>query len=151
MNNAQRDDLLISLAKGLNNMQESLNDFRKEFNVKIDSVDQRLTNEIRIQSSKIDALAKDQNEFKEETHNNFKEVREDLDNFKEETRNNFKEVREDLNSFRKEHKDFKKETDESFKELIGISGNVFDNVYSEIKNHLNQHDIEIAELKVKLA
>ena len=205
MNNIQRDDLMLSLVKGLNNLQESLNVFRKDVNNKIDSVEQKLTSEIRIQSAKIDALAKDHNEFKEETRNNFKEVRDDLDNFKDETRNNFKEIRDDLDdfkeetrnnfkevrddlddfkeetrnnfkefrddlddfkeetrnnfkefrddldSFRKEHKDFKKETDDSLKELIGISGSVFDNVYSEIKNHLNQHDTEIAELKVKLA
>ena len=35
MTNAQRDELLISMAKGLNNLQESLNDTRKELKAEI--------------------------------------------------------------------------------------------------------------------
>ena len=43
MTNEQRDELLISLAKGLNNLQQSFNDFRKEIKEEINSVKRELT------------------------------------------------------------------------------------------------------------
>ena len=46
MTNAQRDELLISLSKGLNNLQESFNDFRKEIKEEIDSVKSELDERI---------------------------------------------------------------------------------------------------------
>ena len=83
MNNVQRDDLMLSLVKGLYNLQESLNDFRKDVNSKIDFVEQKLTSEIRIQSSKIDTLAKDHTVlFNEEPRKSFKEIRDEIAKFK---------------------------------------------------------------------
>ena len=82
--------------------------FDKKFNDKIDAVDEKLTSEIKIQSAKIDALAKD-------------------------------------------HEEFKNETRESLQEIININRDVYNKTYLETKDHLLRHDLEIKELKAKLA
>lgn len=43
MTNEQRDELLISLSKGLTNLQGSLNDLRTELTAKIEDVREELT------------------------------------------------------------------------------------------------------------
>ena len=46
MTETQRDELLLSLAKGLNNLQCSFNDFRVEIKTELKEVEQRLNNKI---------------------------------------------------------------------------------------------------------
>ena len=123
MNNAQRDDLLLSLAKGLNNLQESLNEFRKEVNNKFDYFEKKYDN-------KIDSV-------EQKLNDKIDSVNSDLS--------------EKIDNLTKDHEDFKNETKDTFKELIGINRDVFNSVYFETKNRLDQHDIEIDELKKKLA
>lgn len=123
MNNAQRDDLLLSLAKGLNNLQESLNEFRKEVNNKFDYFEKKY-------DDKIDSV-------EQKLNDKIDSVNSDLS--------------EKIDNLTKDHEDFKNETKDTFKELIGINRDVFNSVYFETKNRLDQHDIEIDELKKKLA
>ena len=77
MTDEQRDELLLSLAKGLNNLQCSFNDFRveikTELNTKIDSVEQKL-------NDKIDNVHISFNQKLEEVAKNSREeIKQDID------------------------------------------------------------------------
>ena len=134
MNNAQRDDLLLSLAKGLNNLQESLNEFRKEVNNKFDYFEKKYDNKIDSVEQKLNDKI---DSVEQKLNDKIDSVNSDLS--------------EKIDNLTKDHEDFKNETKDTFKELIGINRDVFNSVYFETKNRLDQHDIEIDELKKKLA
>ena len=83
MTDEQRDELLLSLAKGLNNLQCSFNDFRveikTELNTKIDSVEQKL-------NAKIDSVEQKLNDKIDNVHISFNQKLEEVaKNSREET------------------------------------------------------------------
>ena len=121
MTDEQRDELLLSLAKGLNNLQCSFNDFRveikTELNTKIDSVKKKIDSVEQKLNDKIDNVQISFNQKLEEVAKN---------------------SREDI----KQAIDFNnKGIIEMFKD-IWQSNKVFN-------KRLNQHDIEIKKLKAK--
>ena len=125
MTDEQRDELLLSLAKGLNNLQCSFNDFRveikTELNTKIDSVEQKL-------NAKIDSVEQKLNDKIDNVQISFNQKLEEV----------AKNSREDI----KQAIDFNnKGIIEMFKD-IWQSNKVFN-------KRLNQHDIEIKKLKAK--
>ena len=125
MTDEQRDELLLSLAKGLNNLQCSFNDFRveikTELNTKIDSVEQKL-------NAKIDSVEQKLNDKIDNVHISFNQKLEEV----------AKKSREEI----KQAIDFNnKGIIEMFKD-IWQSNKVFN-------KRLNQHDIEIKKLKAK--
>ena len=73
MTNEQRDELLVSLSKGLNNLQGSLNDFRSELKSDINNVNQSL-------NAKIDQTAKElRQEIREVAENASKEIKKEIE------------------------------------------------------------------------
>ena len=125
MTDEQRDELLLSLAKGLNNLQCSFNDFRveikTELNTKIDSVEQKL-------NAKIDSVEQKLNDKIDNVQISFNQKLEEV----------AKKSREEI----KQAIDFNnKGIIEMFKD-IWQSNKVFN-------KRLNQHDIEIKKLKAK--
>ena len=125
MTDEQRDELLLSLAKGLNNLQCSFNDFRveikTELNNKIDSVEQKL-------NAKIDSVEQKLNDKIDNVHISFNQKLEEV------AKNSREEIKQaiDFNN---------KGIIEMFKD-IWQSNKVFN-------KRLNQHDIEIKKLKAK--
>ncbi len=125
MTDEQRDELLLSLAKGLNNLQCSFNDFRveikTELNTKIDSVEQKL-------NAKIDSVEQKLNDKIDNVHISFNQKLEEV------AKNSREEIKQaiDFNN---------KGIIEMFKD-IWQSNKVFN-------KRLNQHDIEIKKLKAK--
>ena len=75
MTDEQRDELLLSLAKGLNNLQCSFHDFRveikTELNTKIDSVEQKL-------NAKIDSVEQKLNDKIDNVHISFNQKLEEV-------------------------------------------------------------------------
>ncbi len=136
MTNEQRDELLISIAKGLNNLQGAFNDFRVEiktelntkvnaldqkFTSKIDALDQKFTNKIDALDQRIDTLEKDN-----------------------------VQIKSDISALAKSQSEFRKETEANFKALPEIIRDIYKTNY-ETAEHLKKHDIEIQELQSKLA
>ena len=125
MTDEQRDELLLSLAKGLNNLQCSFNDFRveikTELNTKIDSVEQKL-------NAKIDSVEQKLNDKIDNVQISFNQKLEEV------AKNSREEIKQaiDFNN---------KGIIEMFKD-IWQSNKVFN-------KRLNQHDIEIKKLKAK--
>ena len=121
MTDEQRDELLLSLAKGLNNLQCSFNDFRveikTELNTKIDSVEKKIDSVEQKLNAKIDNVQISFNQKLEEV-----------------AKNSSEEIKQaiDFNN---------KGIIEMFKD-IWQSNKVFN-------KRLNQHDIEIKKLKAK--
>ena len=100
MTNNQRDELLISLAKGVNNLQSAFNDFRTEvraefnrlenkYDTKIDNIEQKLNQNIE----KTDALAEDYKKIKATVEQNSKRI-DALANDVAETKQFDKEIKE---------------------------------------------------------
>ena len=158
MTNEQRDELLITIAKGLNNLQGAFNDFRveirAELNTKVDALDQKFTSKIdaldqkftsKIDAldqkftSKIDALEKDNAQIKSDLSTLAKSKAE----FKEETKAHFE-------ALEKSQAEFKEETKANFKAASEVVRDIFKTNY-EADQHLKRHDIEIHELQSKLA
>ena len=136
MTDEQRDELLLSLAKGLNNLQCSFNDFRveikTELNTKIDSVEQKLNAKIdsveQKLNAKIDSVEQKLNDKIDNVHISFNQKLEEV------AKNSREEIKQaiDFNN---------KGIIEMFKD-IWQSNKVFN-------KRLNQHDIEIKKLKAK--
>ena len=132
MTDAQRDELLLSLAKGLNNLQCSFNDFRveikTELNTKIDSVEKKIDSVEQKLNAKIDSVEQKLNDKIDNVQISFNQKLEEV----------AKNSREDI----KQAIDFNnKGIIEMFKD-IWQSNKVFN-------KRLNQHDIEIKKLKAK--
>ena len=132
MTDAQRDELLLSLAKGLNNLQCSFNEFRveikKELNDKIDSVEQKIDSvELKL-NDKIDSVEQKLNDKIDNVQISFNQKLEEV------AKNASEEIKQaiDFNN---------KGIIEMFKD-IWQSNKVFN-------KRLNQHDIEIKKLKAK--
>ncbi len=129
MTNEQRDELLISMAKGLNNLQCAFNDFRveikAELNCKIDALDKKFTGKIdaldKKFTSKIDALEKDNIQIKS-----------------------------DIKELAKNQAEFRKETKINIEAASDIIRDVYKTNY-ETSQHIKRHDIQIQELQSKLA
>ena len=147
MTNEQRDELLITIAKGLNNLQGAFNDFRveirAELNTKVDALDQKFTSKIDALdqkfTSKIDALEKDNAQIKSD----LSALAKSQDEFKEETNAHFE-------ALEKSQAEFKEETKANFKAASEVVRDIFKTNY-EADQHLKRHDIEIQELQSKLA
>lgn len=132
MTDEQRDELLLSLAKGLNNLQCSFNDFRveikTELNTKIDSVEKKIDSVEQKLNAKIDSVEQKLNAKIDNVQISFNQKLEEV----------AKKSREEI----KQAIDFNnKGIIEMFKD-IWQSNKVFN-------KRLNQHDIEIKKLKAK--
>lgn len=132
MTDEQRDELLLSLAKGLNNLQCSFNDFRveikTELNTKIDSVEKKIDSVEQKLNAKIDSVEQKLNDKIDNVQISFNQKLEEV----------AKKSREEI----KQAIDFNnKGIIEMFKD-IWQSNKVFN-------KRLNQHDIEIKKLKAK--
>ena len=132
MTDEQRDELLLSLAKGLNNLQCSFNDFRveikTELNTKIDSVEKKIDSVEQKLNAKIDSVEQKLNDKIDNVHISFNQKLEEV------AKNSREEIKQaiDFNN---------KGIIEMFKD-IWQSNKVFN-------KRLNQHDIEIKKLKAK--
>lgn len=132
MTDEQRDELLLSLAKGLNNLQCSFNDFRveikTELNTKIDSVEKKIDSVEQKLNAKIDSVEQKLNAKIDNVQISFNQKLEEV------AKNSREEIKQaiDFNN---------KGIIEMFKD-IWQSNKVFN-------KRLNQHDIEIKKLKAK--
>ena len=132
MTDEQRDELLLSLAKGLNNLQCSFNDFRveikTELNTKIDSVEKKIDSVEQKLNAKIDSVEQKLNDKIDNVQISFNQKLEEV------AKNSREEIKQaiDFNN---------KGIIEMFKD-IWQSNKVFN-------KRLNQHDIEIKKLKAK--
>lgn len=132
MTDKQRDELLLSLAKGLNNLQCSFNDFRveikTELNTKIDSVEKKIDSVEQKLNAKIDSVEQKLNDKIDNVQISFNQKLEEV------AKNSREEIKQaiDFNN---------KGIIEMFKD-IWQSNKVFN-------KRLNQHDIEIKKLKAK--
>ena len=132
MTDEQRDELLLSLAKELNNLQCSFNDFRveikTEFNTKIDSVEKKIDSVEQKLNAKIDSVEQKLNDKIDNVQISFNQKLEEV------AKNSREEIKQaiDFNN---------KGIIEMFKD-IWQSNKVFN-------KRLNQHDIEIKKLKAK--
>ena len=157
MTNEQRDELLISIAKGLNNLQGAFNDFRVEiktelntkvnaldqkFTSKIDALDQKFTNKIDALDQRIDTLEKDNVQIKSDIKT--------LGKKNESLHKDNIQIKSDISALAKSQSEFRKETEANFKALPEIIRDIYKTNY-ETAEHLKKHDIEIQELQSKLA
>lgn len=132
MTDEQRDELLLSLAKGLNNLQCSFDDFRveikTELNTKIDSVEKKIDSVEQKLNAKIDSVEQKLNDKIDNVQISFNQKLEEV------AKNSREEIKQaiDFNN---------KGIIEMFKD-IWQSNKVFN-------KRLNQHDIEIKKLKAK--
>ena len=82
MTDEQRDELLLSLAKGLNNLQCSFNDFRveikTELNTKIDSVEKKIDSVEQKLNAKIDSVEQKLNDKIDNVHISFNQKLEEV-------------------------------------------------------------------------
>ena len=162
MTNEQRDELLITIAKGLNNLQGAFNDFRveirAELNTKVDAIDQKFTSKIdaldqkftsKINAldqkftSKIDAL--DQ-KFTSKIDALDQKFTSKIDALEKDNA----QIKSDLSALAKSQDEFRKETKANFKATSEVVRDIFKTNY-ETAQHLKRHDIEIQELQSKLA
>ena len=142
MTNTQRDELLISLAKGFNNFQISFNDFRTEvkaefnriedkFDKKFDTLSETvkhnsekidtLSETVKHNSEKIDTLVKD-NKY---IHKKIAVFTKDVSEIKQYTQENIEAI------------------SEAFRDIVKFN--------SQTTKHFEKHDKEISELQSKLA
>ena len=125
MTDEQRDELLISIVKGLNNLQNSFNDFRKEIkeelNTRIDSVKTEF-------NGRIDEVVKENQEIKKYVSDNKKSI----------------------DALVKENQEIKKYVSDNEKGIVEIVKDYNRHNY-EVDKHLEKHDREIEYLKSKLA
>ena len=157
MTNEQRDELLISMAKGLNNLQGAFNDFRieikAELNTKIDALDKKFT-------SKIDALDKkftDKFDALDQRVGNLEkdnvQIKSDLSNLVQRVGNLEKDnaqIKSDIKELAKNQAEFREETKANIEAASEIIRDIYKTNY-ETTQHLKRHDIEIQELQSKLA
>ena len=179
MTNEQRDELLISIAKGLNNLQGAFNDFRveikTELNTKVNALDQKFTNKIDALdqkfTSKIDAL--DQkftnriNALDQKFTNKIDALDQRVDTLEKDNvqiKSDIKtlgkkyeslhkdniQIKSDISALAKSQSEFRNETEANFKALPEIIRDIYKTNY-ETAEHLKKHDIEIQELQSKLA
>ena len=154
MTDAQRDELLLSLAKGLNNLQCSFNEFRveikKELNDKIDSVEQKIDSvELKL-NDKIDSV-----ELK---------LNDKIDSVEQKLNDKIDSVEQKLNdkidnvqiSFNQKLEEVAKNASEEIKQAIDFNNKGIIEMFKDIwqsnkvfNKRLNQHDIEIKKLKAK--
>ena len=128
MTNTQRDELLISLAKGFNNFQNSFNDFRIEVKAEFNRIESKfdkkfdtLSETVKHNSEQIDALVKD-NKY---IHKKITILTKDVSEIKQYTKENIEAIFE------------------AFRDIVKFN--------SQTTKHLEKHDKEISELQSKLA
>ena len=128
MTNTQRDELLISLAKGFYNFQNSFNDFRIEVKAEFNRIESKfdkkfdtLSETVKHNSEKIDALVKD-NKY---IHKKISILTKDVSEIKQYTKENIEAI------------------SEAFRDIVKLN--------SQTTKHLEKHDKEISELQSKLA
>ena len=143
MTDEQRDELLLSLAKGLNNLQCSFNDFRveikTELNTKIDSVEKKIDSVEQKLNAKIDSVEQKLNAKIDSVE---QKLYDKIDNVQISFNQKLEEVAKNSREEIKQAIDFNnKGIIEMFKD-IWQSNKVFN-------KRLNQHDIEIKKLKAK--
>ena len=133
MTNQQRDDLLINLSKGLNNLQESLNQFRVEHKKDIESVNSKIT--------AVDLkLEKTAEELRAEMAQNTNDLRAEI-----------KAVDSKLDKTAEDLKlEIKKAIDFNNTGIIEIVHDIWAHE-KKIDKRLDNHDIEIRKLNSKLA
>ena len=140
MTNQQRDDLLINLSKGLNNLQESLNQFRVEHKKDIESVNSKITAvDLKLEKTAEDLRAE------------IKAVDSKLDKTAEDLRAEIKAVDSKLDRTAEDLKlEIKKAIDFNNTGIIEIVHDIWAHE-KKIDKRLDNHDIEIRKLNSKLA
>ena len=175
MTNEQRDELLISIAKGLNNLQGAFNDFRveikaelntkvdaldkkftskideldKKFTSKIDALDQKFTAKIDALDQRVGNLEKDNVQIKSDLSNLEKDnvqIKSDLSNLEKDNA----QIKSDIKELAKNQAEFREETKVNIEAASEIIRDIYKTNY-ETTQHLKRHDIEIQELQSKLA
>ena len=154
MTDEQRDELLLSLAKGLNNLQCSFNDFRveikTELNTKIDSVKKKIDSVEQKLNAKIDSVEQKLNAK--------------IDSVEQKLNAKIDSVEQKLNdkidnvqiSFNQKLEEVAKNSREEIKQAIDFNNKGIIEMFKDIwqsnkvfNKRLNQHDIEIKKLKAK--
>ena len=143
MTDAQRDKLLLSLAKGLNNFQCSFNDFRVEIKTELKEVEQRLNEKIdNIEQKLNDKIDNVEQKLNDKIDNVEQKLNDKIDNVQISFNLKLEEVAKNSKEEIKQSIDFNnKGIIEMFKD-IWQSNKVFN-------KRLNQHDIEIKKIKSK--
>lgn len=85
MTNNQRDELLISLSKGLNNLQCNFNDFRTEIKTEINQVETRL-------NKKFDGLTQEVSDLKVTVNQNNDNLSKEIASVKKYAEENIKSI-----------------------------------------------------------
>ena len=146
MTNEQRDELLISMAKGLNNLQCAFNDFRveirAELNSKVDALDQKFTNKFDSIDKKVSVLEKDNVQIKSD----IKELIQRTTTLEKDNT----QIKSDIKELAKNQAEFRKETKINIEAASDIIRDIYKTNY-ETSQHLKRHDILIQELHSKLA
>ena len=146
MTNEQRDELLISMAKGLNNLQGAFNDFRieikAELNTKIDALDKKFTDKFDALDQRVGNLEKDNVQIKSDLSNLVQRV----GNLEKDNA----QIKSDIKELAKNQAEFREETKANIEAASEIIRDIYKTNY-ETTQHLKRHDIEIQELQSKLA
>ena len=167
MTNEQRDELLISMAKGLNNLQGAFNDFRieikAELNTKIDALDKKFTDKFDALDQRVGNLEKDNVQIKSDLSNldqrvgNLEkdnvQIKSDLSNLVQRVGNLEKDnaqIKSDIKELAKNQAEFREETKANIEAASEIIRDIYKTNY-ETTQHLKRHDIEIQKLQSKLA
>ena len=144
MTDEQRDDLLISMAKGLTNLQGSVDDLRKEVkavDLKLDKRTEELRDEIKAVDLKLDKRT-------EELRDEIKAVDLKLDKRTEELSGKIKDTEENL---RNEIKQETLKNAECISEAFHETWRIATREHKTISKRVDKHDNEIQNLKTKLA
>ena len=128
MTDEQRDELLISIVKCLNNFQNSFNDCRKEIKEEL--------------NSRIDEVVRENQEIKKHVSDNKKSI----DALVKENQ----EIKKSIDALVKENQEIKKYVSDNEKGIVEIVKDYNRHNY-EVDKHLEKHDREIEYLKSKLA
>ena len=154
MTDAQRDELLLSLAKGLNNLQCSFNDIRVEIKTELKEVEQRL-------NEKIDNV---EQRLNEKIDNVEQKLNDKIDNVEQKLNDKIDNVEQKLNdkidnvqiSFNLKLEEVAKNSKEEIKQSIDFNNKGIIEMFKDIwqsnkvfNKRLNQHDIEIKKIKSK--
>ena len=167
MTNEQRDELLISMAKGLNNLQCAFNDFRveirAELNSKVDALDQKFTNKFDSIDKKVSVLEKDNVQIKSDIKELIQrtttlekdnvQIKSDIKELIQRTTTLEKDntqIKSDIKELAKNQAEFRKETKINIEAASDIIRDIYKTNY-ETSQHLKRHDILIQELHSKLA
>ena len=181
MTNNQRDELLISISKGLNNLQCNFNDFRTEIKTELNQVETRLNKKfdgltqevldlkvtVNQNTERIDGLTQEVSDFKVTVKQNTERI-DGLTQEVSDLKVTVNQNTERIDGLTQEVSDLKvtvnQNNDNLSKEIASVKKYAEENIKSipdifreiyktnyEQSEHLKKHDIEIKDLQEKLA